>query len=255
MHIPRIFLDTDLRTALVNELIISLDERSRRHIAQVLRLKPGADVILFNNTGGEYQATCDQVNKHQVTVRVTGFIDRSAESPQNIILLQGISRGERMDYTLQKATELGITSITPVTTERCGVQLDEVRSQKRWLHWRGVIISACEQCGRNKLPTLETITPFAQGLEQKTDAVDIRLVLNPEAKLGLKTQLTNSLSTAGASTCVTVLIGPEGGLSEQEIQLAERSGFLSVTLGPRILRTETAGLAAIAAIQTICGDY
>ncbi len=251
MRIPRIFTNLDLQTALAMDGPVTLNDQSSRYISQVLRLKTGAQVILFNDTNREYQAVLTESSKRQVSAQITVGTTVNVESPLYITLLQGISRGERMDYTLQKATELGVNAIAPVTTERCGVHLDNKRREKRMEHWHGVIISACEQCGRNRLPHIDAISTFPQWLETNAAKDERRLILNPEAEHRLSTLLTSGQEFYP----ITLLVGPEGGLTDDEIKLAERHGFRSISLGPRVLRTETAGLAALAAIQAVCGDF
>jgi 16S rRNA (uracil1498-N3)-methyltransferase len=247
MRQPRIYLDQDLNTALENQTSITFDENAQRHVAQVLRLKTGAAITLFNGQGGEYKAILEQVNRRSVTASLTGFEPRDIESALEVTLAQGISRGERMDYTLQKATELGVQHIVPMITERCGVHLNEQRRDKRMQHWHGIIIAACQQSGRNYLPGIEAITPLTTWLTQPRTNPPLRLVLDPDADHSIK-----SLPRPAAG--VELLIGPEGGLEPGEIELAKRHGYQAVTLGPRILRTETAGVAALAIIQSLWGD-
>jgi 16S rRNA (uracil1498-N3)-methyltransferase len=179
-------------------------------------------------------------------VQIKTLIKRCSESPLELYLAQGISRGEKMDYTIQKAVELGIKKIYPLLTERCNVKLDEERREKRLQHWRSVIISACEQSGRNQLPQIQAPQTLEQFLEN-SDA-DFKFVLAPlaEKKLAQIPIQKNSR--------VILMIGPEGGLSEREIQLAEQKHFLALNLGPRVLRTETAAVAAITALQCFFGD-
>jgi len=215
-----------------------------RHAVQVLRMKPGALLNLFDGQGLEYQAQLEQVDKRQATVILQQPITTDNESPLDILLMQGISRGERMDYAIQKAVELGVKRIMPVVTERCNVQLSGDRAEKRLNHWQGVIISACEQSGRSYLPELLPITSIDAALENVNDAC--KLVLDPEA--------IKSFSSVKKADQIALLIGPEGGLSETEVQRANDVGFTGITLGPRILRTETASAAALAMVQAGWGD-
>jgi 16S rRNA (uracil1498-N3)-methyltransferase len=226
---------------------ISLEPQASTHISRVLRLKEGTDLILFNGDGNEYPGTITSIHRNQVAVRIEGQVNTNRESPLNITLAQGISKGERMDYAIQKAVELGVTRIIPVFTERSVVKLDEERLNKKYKHWQGVIISACEQCGRNRIPELMTPGSLASYLDQQ-DLNNTCLVLDPEANITI-----NSLDTG--TNAVTILIGPEGGFTENEIRLAKNKGFTGIHLGPRILRTETAAVAAIASIQTLWGDF
>lgn len=249
MRIPRIYIPDTLEC----ERKIRLDKKAANHVTRVLRLKAGASIILFNGQGGEYEAVLDSTTPDNVCATITGYDERDIESNLELILAQGISRGERMDYTLQKSVELGVNQFIPLTTERCGVKLEGERLDKRHQHWQSVIASACEQCGRNRLPGLFQLTTLANWLsglpvnENTSGDNKLKLVLNHRADQSLST-----LSEPASS--VLLLVGPEGGLSEVEIKAAQRAGFTPVRLGPRVLRTETAGVAALAAIQTLWGD-
>ena len=223
---------------------MQLPDEVFRHAVQVLRMKPGALLNLFDGQGLEYQAQLEQVDKRQATVSLQQQIHTDNESPLDILLMQGISRGERMDYAIQKAVELGVKRIMPVVTERCNVQLSGDRAEKRINHWQGVIISACEQSGRSYLPELLPITSIDAALEKVNDAC--KLVLDPEA--------IKSFSSVKKAQQIALLIGPEGGLSETEVKRANDAGFTGITLGPRILRTETASAAALAMVQAGWGD-
>ena len=221
-----------------------LPENVFRHAVQVLRMKAGAELSLFNGQGLELMAQLEQVDKRQATVKLQQPIETNNESPLDILLMQGISRGERMDYAIQKAVELGVKRIMPVITERCNVQLSGDRAEKRLNHWQGVVISACEQSGRSFLPELLPITSLDTALAEVND--DCKLVLDPEAVQGF--------SSVKKASRITLLIGPEGGLTDTEIQRAMDGGFTGITLGPRILRTETASAAALAMVQARWGD-
>jgi len=207
-------------------------------------MKPGGILTLFDGQGLEFQAQLEQVDKRRATVSLQQQIVTDNESPLDILLMQGISRGERMDYAIQKAVELGVKRIMPVVTERCNVQLSGERAEKRLNHWQGVVISACEQSGRSFLPELLPVTPLNAALENADQAC--KLVLAPEASQGF-----SSLSKASQ---IALLIGPEGGLSDEEILQANETGFTGICLGPRILRTETASAAALAMVQAGWGD-
>lgn len=221
-----------------------LPESVFRHAVQVLRMKAGAELSLFNGSGLELKAQLEQVDKRQATVKLQQPIETNNESPLDILLMQGISRGERMDYAIQKAVELGVKRIMPVITERCNVQLSGDRAEKRLNHWQGVVISACEQSGRSFLPELLPITSLDTALVEVND--DCKLVLDPEAVQGF--------SSVKKASRIALLIGPEGGLSDTEVQRAMDGGFTGITLGPRILRTETASAAALAMVQARWGD-
>ena len=224
---------------------IELDENAFNYVVRVLRLKKGDTLILFNGIGGEYEAELVEIQKKRASVHISQFSDKACESPLPIILGQCISRGEKMDYTIQKAVELGVSEIVPLFSVRCGVKLNQERMEKRLRHWQSVIISACEQCGRNRIPILHK----AQTLQQWQQQLDtsLKLVLNPTASDSLHTLVKPEKNVA-------LLIGPEGGLTESEISSAVQHGFTGIRLGPRILRTETAGLAAISIIQQLWGD-
>ncbi|MBL1259944.1 MAG: 16S rRNA (uracil(1498)-N(3))-methyltransferase [Thiotrichaceae bacterium] len=239
---PRIFTTTSLAT----HAEITLEGNAATHVGRVLRLKAGDKITLFNGLGGEYSATLIAIERQIVRAQIGTFTTREAESPLQITLAQGISRGERMDYTLQKSVELGVHRIIPLTTERCGVKLDEKRAAKRLQHWQGVIISACEQCGRNRIPEILPITPLARWLGENHTKTQ-PFVLHHRATHSLR-------QLPPPSGPISLLIGPEGGLSDSEIKRASQSGFKGIQLGPRILRTETAGIAALAALQTHWGD-
>jgi len=215
------------------------------HLLRVLRLRPGAALTLFNGRGGEYAAELLGGTAARAMVRIGAHSPVERESPLQLTLLQGAARGERMDFIVQKATELGVQRIVPLSCEFSVVRLEAAAVQRRAAHWRTVAIAACEQCGRNRLPVIDTISDFAAACA--SPAAGLRLMLVPQAPDSLA-----SLATQAAQ--VTLLVGPEGGLSGREQLLAQRSGFRACRLGPRILRTETAPLAALAALQTLAGD-
>ncbi|EKD54353.1 MAG: hypothetical protein ACD_60C00090G0002 [uncultured bacterium] len=225
---------------------IQLDQKASHHLARVLRASIGDPAIIFNGEGGEYASVIQSIDKKTVTVEIKQLIDRDVESSLDLWLAQGISRGEKMDYTIQKAVELGVKKIIPLFTERCNVKLDSERSKKRIEHWQSIIISACEQCGRNTVPTI--LAPQSLDVWLKTAKADHCFVLSPHTDKKLKTFTIENHSR------VILLIGPEGGLSEQEMTQAVQQCFLPLNLGPRILRTETAGIAAMTALQCLFGD-
>lgn len=224
---------------------IVLPEAAARHAVTVLRLQPGDTLTLFNGAGGEYRASLVTVNKREVRARLIEFHAAGRESPLEITLALGISAGERMDYSLQKATELGVSAIQPLATERSVVKLAGERADRRLQHWQHVVIAACEQCGRNRVPAVAPV----QKLFAYLAAVDRKqrlLLLSPDAAMPLK--------RVPPATSVVLLIGAEGGLAPAEREAAEASGFEPVSLGPRILRTETAPVAALAVLQALWGD-
>lgn len=246
MRIPRLHLST----ALTVGATVPLDDNAFHHAVRVLRLETGAALVLFNGAGGAFAATLTDIGKRGAWAQVTATLPGEVESPLPVVLVQGVSRGEKMDYTLQKAVELGVAAIQPVFTERGGVGLSGERLERKYQHWQGIVIGACQQCGRNRLPALHQPVALAAWLAQP--AVDtttgLRLLLDPQAACGLR-------GLQPPTGAVTLLIGPEGGLSPAEIAQAQRQGFTGVRLGPRILRTETAGLAALAALQALWGDW
>jgi 16S rRNA (uracil1498-N3)-methyltransferase len=241
MRIPRIYLPTPLKSGESTELT----EHAFQHAIKVLRLKQGAQLIVFDGSGAEFFATVEIINKKNASIIITEAIHSNSESNLSIHLGLGISKGERMDFAIQKAVELGVTEITPLFTEFCVVNLDEKRIQKRLQHWQGVIISACEQSGRTVLPILNTTTTLAKWVES---IKNMCIVFNPEATTTLKDITLND-------NFINLIIGPEGGLSTKEIsELKKKKNFHGIRFGPRILRTETAAVSAITAIQMLWGD-
>lgn len=239
MKHPRLYLPGPLLPG--QEL--ELPAEPAQHL-RVLRLSPGSTLTLFNGEGGEYRCRLLSLERRSGQVQVLEKVEREAESPLSITLIQGISKGERMDFTIQKAVELGVARIAPVFSERSVVQLEGERLARREARWRAVISSACEQCGRNTLPELLPAVRLHDAWEQSPNG--LRLMLDPQGEA--------SLGSLQPTDSVTLLVGPEGGLSQIEIEAAAVSGFLGLRLGPRILRTETAGIAALAALQTLAGD-
>ncbi len=241
MRIPRIYHPEALST----HARVALSANAARHVGRVLRLMVGDAITLFDGLGGEYPAQIVELGKRELWVECGERVDHSCESPLSITLAQGVSKGERMDYTIQKAVELGVTRIIPLNTERSVVNLKGERLQKKLEHWRGVIISACEQCGRNTLPELLPLMSLAGWLQQPLD--NTGLLLDHRAESGV-----SGLQLAG-NGC-SLLVGPEGGLAEREREAAIGAGYQGMRLGPRVLRTETAALTALAAIQSRWGD-
>ncbi|WP_028916374.1 16S rRNA (uracil(1498)-N(3))-methyltransferase [Pseudoxanthomonas sp. J35] len=226
---------------------VVLPERAASHLARVLRLREGDACVLFNGDGHDYAARLAAVGKREVRAEVLSASAVDNESPLRIVLLQGIARGEKMDLVLQKATELGVAAVLPVSGERTEVRLDPERAQKRLAHWRSVVESACEQSGRARVPEVAapaTLDVAARSLQGE----GLRLVLDPQGE-----QRADSLERPASAT-VWIAIGPEGGWSPRDREVLRTAGFTGLQLGPRILRTETAGLAAIAALQARFGD-
>ncbi|WP_339722739.1 16S rRNA (uracil(1498)-N(3))-methyltransferase [uncultured Paraglaciecola sp.] len=241
MRIIRIYYPFEIST----DSFVTLTDDATNHLANVLRAKTGQAVVLFNGDGNEYSAQLTEVTKRKVVVQIDSKISISIESPLNIHLGQGISRGDRMEWVIQKSVELGVTEITPLITERCGVKLSQERWSKKHQQWQKLAIAACEQCGRNVLPVLHSPVLFTDWINLATNQV--RLTLHPRAEKAFR-HVTMPVSGA------RLLIGPEGGFSEQEIYQTEQNGFQTIQLGPRVLRTETAAIAAISALQAIHGD-
>ena len=222
---------------------LTLPKETRQYIERVIRLKPRQSVVLFNGQGGEFHATL----QGNGLAHIEQHFAIEHESPLPIRLIQGISKGERMDVTLQKATELGASQLSPVSCERSVVRLDEERAERRHERWSSILHSACEQCGRNRIPQLDELSKLEKLLSEPQSAGETRIVLAPGG--------THRLRDLPPPTQLSVLIGPEGGLSDEEIARTEQSGFIPIQLGSRILRTETAGLAILAAAQTLWGDW
>lgn len=226
---------------------LNLEGNSARYVGRVLRLSPNDELTLFDGQGGEYRATIIAVDRNKVRVAIGENIKRNVESPLAIHLLQGVSRGERMDFVMQKATELGVQKITPLITDHSVVKLEAKRAEKRLQHWRGIVASACEQSGRNVLPGISAPQPLRTWLGENIGTAGTRLILKPNDNGSFKSVGENVQQ-------VILLIGPEGGFSSSEYELAETTGFQAIGFGKRILRTETAAVAALAALQTLYGD-
>ena len=226
---------------------LDLGEESARYLGRVLRLRVGDSVHVFNGDDGEWSATISRFGKNRVTLSVHDAVPNTAEPDLKVHLVQGISRGDRMDFVVQKATELGVDRVTPVLTDYGVVKLDGKRAGKRRLHWQRVAESACEQSGRVDPPRVDAPLPLNDwlGTARAGDSTD--LVLAPGTG-----QALTKVAKPAAGLCL--LIGPEGGFSEREYDDAAISGFEAVTLGPRVLRTETAAVAAIAILQALWGD-
>lgn len=243
MRIPRIHVPPPLATGSVVELPAQAGE----HLVRVLRLGPGAELRLFDGHGNEHAARLVSCARRAVSAEVLeALADPGRESPLAITLAQGIARGEKMDWILQKATELGVAAIVPLATERSEVRLDAERGARRFAHWQAVLAGACEQCGRNRLPRLHAPVPLGNWAAGLGEGSELRLILDPQGEL--------SLGALPPATQITLAIGPEGGLGGRDLAMLAAAGFRGLRLGPRILRTETAGLAALAALQALQGD-
>ena len=239
MRLPRIYVDQP-----ISDADFSLPAEAAAHVGRVLRMQAGDALLLFNGDGNNYQARIVSADKKQVVVTVCKSILNPTESALQLHLGQVISRGDRMDFAIQKAVELGVTAITPLFSERCGVKLDGERLQKRLQQWQKIVISACEQSGRSVVPPVHPALQLTDWLA--ADSNSLKLTLHPWA--------TDTIKTVDPTSQIRLMIGPEGGFSDQEMAAAEQAGYLGVQLGPRVLRTETAALTAISALQLQFGD-
>ncbi len=241
MYIPRIYQANNFQ--LGNTLTLSRE--AANHLTRVLRLRVDDKFILFNGRGGEFAASIVVIHKNEVVAKIEQFTPKDIESQLYLHLGQGISRGEKMDYVIQKATELGVKKISPLITEHCGVKLSTERWNKKLQHWQTVAIAACEQCGRNEIPLITEpmiLTSWLNNLD-----ADLKFICDPGATVSLNSYQEQVKSVA-------LLIGPESGFTEAEIYLAQQNGCNLLKLGPRILRTETAAIAAMTAMQVHFGD-
>ncbi|HFC8823243.1 TPA: 16S rRNA (uracil(1498)-N(3))-methyltransferase [Neisseria subflava] len=239
---PRFYVDF----ALSPDSVVELPDNVVRHL-NVLRVKNTEEIVLFNGNGKAYPALPEVLEKRRASVRILREEATDNESPLNITLVQAVSAAERMDFTLQKSVELGVAEIRPVISERCVVRLSGERAEKRVARWQEIVVSACEQSGRNIVPKVLPLTTYVQDLQQlPQETTKLLMSLNRAQKLS---------DVRPQSGKVVFMVGPEGGWTEKEEQQAFDAGFQSVTLGKRVLRTETASLAAIAAMQTLWGDF
>jgi 16S rRNA (uracil1498-N3)-methyltransferase len=241
----RLFVDAELGP----RASIELPEDAAHHAARVLRLAAGDRVVLFDGRGGEYEATLAMPGRGRVLAQTGDWRELERESPLAVTLVQAVSSGERMDFTIQKAVELGVAAIQPVYSERSIVRLAGEREAKKLAHWRRVAISACEQCGRNRVPAIAE--PLA--LERYRAPEGSKILLAPAATRRLVELAKHHLTHA--SDPLSLAAGPEGGFSEAEEAQLQRDGFVAASLGPRVLRTETAALAALAALNALAGDF
>jgi len=243
-RVPRLYVDTELRP----HAKLALPEDAAHHAARVLRLQEGDAVVLFDGRGGEYEARLSLPGRGQVAAETGARTDIERESPLAVTLLQAVSSSEKMDFTIQKAVELGVAAIQPVLTAKSVVRLSAGREERKLTRWRRVAIAACEQCGRNRVPEIrEAMT--VEAYSRIPGSASLRLLLSPKGNSGLK-NIQRKIEHA-----VTLAVGPEAGFSDEEERLLERAGFVPVRLGQRILRTETAALAALAALNALAGDY
>lgn len=242
MRLNRIFCEGPLTAGST----VTLPAAGAYHVARVLRMRESAPLTVFDGGGNDYHAEIVRVEGDKVTVELRTQSLNTAESPLRITLVQGVSRSERMDWTLQKATELGVAAVAPVLTARSVVRLDAKQAEKKQAHWRGIVIGACEQCGRARIPSVAAPSSLRDYFANvRKDGM--RLVLSPTAPASLS-------GIASLPAKVDLLIGPEGGLDDDEIAAAQQAGFMPVRLGPRVLRTETAAVVALTVLQALWGD-
>lgn len=241
MRAPRIYHPQPLSVA----ESLTLSDEAANHVGRVLRMQPGQRLCLFDGSNYVFDAEIVRADKKQVNVRVVERQLDFHESPLSLHLGQVISRGEKMEFTIQKSVELGVNAITPLISERCGVRLEKERLEKKVQQWQKIVIAACEQCGRNRIPEIHDVETLESWCAQPGEG--LKLNLHPRAS-----QSINTLSQPKGD--IRLLIGPEGGLSQDEIDMTARYGFTDILLGPRVLRTETAALTAIAALQVRFGD-
>jgi 16S rRNA (uracil1498-N3)-methyltransferase len=250
MRLTRVYVGSPLETG----TRITLAGSAASHLTRVLRLRVGDALTLFNGRGGEYAGSIDRAQGGEVTVAVGEARPIERESPLRVALAQGVSRGERMDFVVQKATELGVSHLVPLLTERSVVRLDAHQTDRKLLHWRAIAVAACEQCGRNRVPEIspplalaEFLRTASAGAARAAGNAPLRLLLSPTAAGGIG-DIKDRADEA------TLLVGPEGGLADAEQQAAAAAGFTPVRLGPRMLRTETAALVALTLLQRAFGD-
>lgn len=242
MRVVRVYVDSPLAP----DGDVLLPEAAAYHVTKVLRLRAGAYVVAFDGSGHDYRCEILAIEGDRVRVRVGARTPGLAESPLGITLVQAVSRSERMDWTLQKATELGVSAIVPVISARSVVRLDAKQAEKKLRHWQAIVAGACEQCGRSVLPELRAPQDLGAYLAAAPRDGQ-RFVLSPSGPASLA-------GLASVSTRVKLLIGPEGGLDDAELERATQAGFTPVRLGPRVLRTETAGIVALTVLQALWGD-
>jgi 16S rRNA (uracil1498-N3)-methyltransferase len=254
MRLTRVFIEGQLQSGSA----VELPRETGAHLAKVLRARSGDEVILFNGDGREFTGVIERVHGSRVSAAIGAARSVDRESPFQLTLVQCVPRGDRMDFIVQKATELGVQRIVPVLSRRSVVRLDESQSTSKQAHWRAVAVSACEQCGRNRVPGVDTPLPllsYLGGLPRAQANEALRLVLEPErAQRTERGAASNDSASPGSASHAQIAIGPEGGFAPEELQAFDLSAFSRVTLGPRVLRTETAAIAAIVVLQNRFGD-
>jgi 16S rRNA (uracil1498-N3)-methyltransferase len=243
-RVHRLFVNAEL----VPQSIIQLPEAAAHHAVRVLRLADGDAVVLFDGRGGEYEARLAVAGRGAASAETGERRDPERESPLRVTLVQAISSSDKMDLTIQKAVELGVAAIQPVFSSKSLVRLSGEREEKKLAHWRRIVVAACEQCGRNRLPEVRAAISVEACLRNPDEATR-RLLMSPEGKAGLKDIKLE------AGQAISLAAGPEAGFSDDEERVLQRAGFVPIRLGPRILRTETAALAALAALNALAGDF
>jgi 16S rRNA (uracil1498-N3)-methyltransferase len=246
--IPRFYCPTAAGT-LAPGAYVELPDAIARHAAKVLRMRPGDALVLFDGQGGEWQAELQKVGTDKtVKVLIHAYTDRQCESPLDITLVQGLPSGDKMDWVVEKCVELGVTAIQPVVAQRSVIRLSAERMERRVAHWNHIASAACAQSGRNRVPAVAPLLDLPQYLAMAKAHNAVRLMLAPQATQPLRT-------LPPPDSPLLVMVGPEGGWEESELRSAEVAGFTTIKLGPRVLRTETAGAAMIAAAQALWGDF
>ena len=250
MRLTRVYVES----ALTPGTVVELSSETASHLAKVLRARSGDEVILFNGDGREFNGAIEAVRGSRVSAAVGESRPVDRESPLNITLVQCVPRGDRMDFIVQKATELGVARIVPVLSQRSVVRLDKAQAESKAIHWRAVAVSACEQCGRNRLPSIEAPQPLLNYLGESSPGTGLRLVLEPASATDARTQRDPRGTADVAIVDAEIAIGPEGGFAADELEAFRVARFSRIGLGPRILRTETAAIAAVVWLQARFGD-
>jgi 16S rRNA (uracil1498-N3)-methyltransferase len=250
MRLTRVYVEAPL----VPGSLVELPPDTASHLAKVLRARSGDELILFNGDGREFNGAIEAVRGSRVSASIGDSRPVDRESPLAITLVQCVPRGDRMDFIVQKATELGVARIAPVLSQRSVVRLDKAQAESKAVHWRAVAVSACEQCGRNRLPTIEAVQPLLNYLGESSPGTGPRLVLEPESARSHAAAQDTSAGAAGPIVDAEIAIGPEGGFASDELEAFRVAGFSQIGLGPRILRAETAAIAAVVWLQARLGD-
>jgi 16S rRNA (uracil1498-N3)-methyltransferase len=257
VRLTRVFVDGELQSG----SLVELPRETGAHLAKVLRARSGDEVVLFNGDGREFTGVIEKVQGSRVSAAIGAARPMDRESPFQLTLVQCVPRGDRMDFIVQKATELGVVRIVPVLSQRSVVRLDESQSVSKQAHWRAVAVSACEQCGRNRVPSVDAPLPllnYLGALASQAKAGDVlRLVLEPEPERARRTERGGrsiDIASSPSASHAQIAIGPEGGFAAEELEAFDLSTFSRLALGPRVLRTETAAIAAIVVLQARFGD-